>query len=58
MIVDRALVPNVMLIPGSSGSLQIVDHTFIDVPFANVYGDSPYYKGHCRVMCVSSLSTK
>ena len=26
----------------------------MDVPLANVYLDSPYYKGHCRVMCVSS----
>ena len=40
MIVDRALVP---------------DHTLIDVPLANVYLDSPHYKGYCRVMCVSSL---
>ena len=54
MIVDRALVPKVMVIPGSSGSLQMVDHTLINVPLANVYLDSPYYKGHCRVMCVSS----
>ena len=54
MIVDRALVPDVMVIPGSSGSLQMVDHTLIDVPLANVYLDSLYYKGHCRVMCVSS----
>ena len=54
MIVDRALVPDVMVIPGSSGSLQMVDHTLIDVSLANVYLDSPYYKGHCRVMCVSS----
>ena len=54
MIVDRALVPDVMVIPGSSGSLQMVDHTLIDVPLANVYLDSPYYKGHCRVMCVGS----
>ena len=54
MIVDRALVPEVLVIPGSSGSLQMVDHTLIDVPLANVYLDSPYYKGHCRVMCVSS----
>ena len=55
MIVDRALVPDVMVIPGSTGSLQMVDHTLIDVPLANVYLDSPYYKGHCKVMCVSSL---
>ena len=54
MIVDRALVPEVLVIPGSSGSLQMVDHMLIDVPLANVYLDSPYYKGHCRVMCVSS----
>ena len=54
MIVDRALVPDVLVIPGSSGSLQMVDHTLIDVPLANIYLDSPYYKGHCRVMCVSS----
>ena len=50
MIVDRALVPDVLVIPGSSGSLQMVDHTLIDVLLANVYLDSPYYKGHCRVM--------
>ena len=37
IIVDRALIPNVMVIPGSSGSLQMVDHTLIDVPLANVY---------------------
>ena len=40
MIVDRALVPDVMVIPGSSGLLQMVDHTLIDVPLANVYLDS------------------
>ena len=38
MIVDRTLVPEVMVIPGSSGSLQMVDHTLIDVPLANVFG--------------------
>ena len=54
MIVDRALIPNTMEIPGSSGSLQMVDHIMIDVPLASVYLDSPYYKGHCKVMCVSS----
>ena len=53
MIVDRALVPDVMVIPGSLGSLQMVDHTLIDVPLANIYLDSPYYKGHSTVMCVS-----
>ena len=47
MIVDRALISNSMVIPGRSGSLQVVDHTMIDVPLANVYLDSPYYKGHC-----------
>ena len=30
--------------------------TIIDVPLANVCLDSPYYKGHCRVMCVCSPS--
>ena len=54
MIVDRALISDSMVIPGSSGSLQMVDHTMIDVPLANIYLDSPYYKGHCKVMCVSS----
>ena len=54
MIMDRALVSEVMVIPGSSGSLQMVDHTLIDVLLANVYFDSPYYKGHCRVMYISS----
>ena len=54
MIVDRALISDSMVIPGSSGSLQMVDHTLIDVPLANVYLDSPYYKGHCKMMCVSS----
>ena len=34
MIVDRALIPDSMVIPGSSGSLLIVDHTLIDVPLA------------------------
>ena len=33
MIVDSSLVLKVMVIPGSSGSLQMVDHTLIDVPF-------------------------
>ena len=57
MIVDMALVPNVIVIPGSSGSLQMMDHTLIDVPLANMYLNSPYYKGYCGVMCVSSLVT-
>ena len=53
MIVDRALVPEVMVIPGSSGSLQMVDHTLIDVPLANVF---PVLQRtlQARVMCVSS----
>ena len=34
MIVDRASIPDSMVIPGSSGSLQILDHTLIDVPLA------------------------
>ena len=54
MIVDRALITDSMVIPGSSGSLQMVDHSLILVPLANVYLDSPYYKGHCKVMCLSS----
>ena len=54
MIMDRALVHEVMVIPGSSGSLQMVDHMLIDVPLASINLDSPYYKGHRRVMCVSS----
>ena len=54
MIVDRAFVADVMVIPSSSDLLQMVDHTLIDVPLANVYLDSPYYKGHCRVTCVTS----
>ena len=32
MIVERALIPDTIEIPGSSGSLQMVDHTMIDVP--------------------------
>ena len=32
----------------------MVDHTLIDVPSANVYLDFRHYKGHCKVMCVSS----
>ena len=54
MIVERVLIPDSMMIPGSSGSLQMIDHTLIDVPLANVYLDSLYYKRHCKVMCVSS----
>ena len=54
MIVNKALIPDLMVIPGSSASLQMVDHTLINVPLVNVYLDSPYYKGHCKVMYVSS----
>ena len=32
MIEDRALIPGSRVIPGSSGSLQLVDHTVIEVP--------------------------
>ena len=32
----------------------MVDHNLIIVPLANVYLDTPYYKGHCKMMCVSS----
>ena len=46
-IFDMALVHK-------TGTSRMVDHTLIDVPLANVYLDSLYYKGHCRVMCVSS----
>ena len=38
MIVDRALVPNVMVIPGSSGSLHMVDHTLIDSVGECIFG--------------------
>ena len=51
MIVDRVLVPNEMVIPGSSGSLHIVNHTLIGVPLANVYLDSPY----CREYCMGDM---
>ena len=54
MIGNRALIPDLMVIPGSSGSLQMVDHILIDVPLAYVYLDSLYYKGQFKVMCVSS----
>ena len=54
MIVDRALIPDSMVIPGNSASLQMVHHTLIDVPLATVYLDSPYYKEHCKVICVCS----
>ena len=53
MIVDRALIPDVMVIQGSSGSLQMVDHTLINVPLANVYLDSTYNKGYlCQFPCI------
>ena len=54
MIKDRALISDSMVIPGSSGSLQMVDHTLIDVPLANASPDSAYYKGPFKKMCVSS----
>ena len=41
MIVDRALIPDSMVIPGRSGLLQMEDHTLFDVSLANVYLDSP-----------------
>ena len=31
-ILDMALIPDAMVIPGSSCLLQMVDHTLIDVP--------------------------
>ena len=53
--VDRALILDLMMIIlGSSVSLSMVDHTLIDVSLANVYLHSPYDKGLCKVMCVSS----
>ena len=54
MIVDWALVPGMMVITGSLGLLQMVDHTLIDVPLANIYLNSLYDRGQSRVMCVSS----
>ena len=54
MIVDKALILDSMVIPGSSISLQMVDHTLIDVPLSHVFLDSTYYKGHCKMMCASS----
>ena len=48
MIVDRALVPEVLVIPGSSGSLQMVDHTLIDVPLANVYLECEVHEECCQ----------
>ena len=53
----RALLPNVMVIPSRSCSLQMVDHTLIiDMSLADVYLDSLYFKGHTcsRVMSMSS----
>ena len=37
-----------------NGLQQKVDHTLTDMQLANVYLDSPYYNGHCKLMCVSS----
>ena len=48
--VDRALIPDVMVTPGSSGSLQMLDHTLATLYLPGL----PYYKGHCKVMRVSS----
>ena len=48
MIVERALVPDC-----DTRQFRFAaegDHTLTDVPLANVYFDSPYYKEHCRVM--------
>ena len=46
MIVDSALVPEVMVIPGSSGLQQMVDNTLINVQLASLYLDSLCYKRH------------
>ena len=51
IIVDRALVPDVMVMPGSSGSLQMVDHTLID---SKCLLGFPVLQRTLRVMCVSS----
>ena len=45
---DRHLIPDPMMIPGSSGSLQMVDYTLIHVPFASVYLDSSYHRGTAK----------
>ena len=50
---DRALISDSMVIPGSSGPLQMVDHTLIDVPLANVYLDSRTTKDIAK-LCVSA----
>ena len=39
MIVDRALIPDSIVIPDSSSSLQMVDHSLINLPLGNVYQD-------------------
>ena len=54
MIVDRALVPEVMVIPGSSGLLQMVDHTLIDMPWQMFIWIPRTTKDTAGVMCVSS----
>ena len=38
------VIPEAMVIPGSSGLLQMVDYILIDVPLANVYLDFPTTK--------------
>ena len=53
MIVDRALVPDMIVITGSSGSLQTVTHTLMMCHWQSLLG-FPYCKIHCRVMWVSS----
>ena len=54
MIVDFAFIPDSMVKPDSSGSLQMVDYTLIDVLLANVYLDSTYYKADIAKWCVSA----
>ena len=49
MIGDRALISDAIVIPSSSDSLQMVDHTLIDVPL--VYSTTKFIVG---VMCASS----
>ena len=50
LIMNNLLVPNMTVIPGSSGLLQMVDHTLIDMPLAYAFLDAAFYKGHCKVM--------
>ena len=50
MIVDRALIPDSMMIPGSSGSLQMVDHTLI----SQCLSGFPVLQTDIAKLCVSA----